>query len=44
MRSGITRRWLRGSLLNTVLQELLVEDKFLNRTPRSNYKGNTPTK
>ena len=29
MRSGITRRWLRGSLLITVLLVLLVEVMFL---------------
>ena len=29
MRSGITRRWLRGNLLITVLLVMLAETKFL---------------
>ena len=39
MRSGITRRWLRGSLLITVLLVLLVEVMFLYSTTRSYYNG-----
>ena len=39
MRSGITRRWLRGSLLITVLLVLLVEIMFLYSTTRSYYNG-----
>ena len=35
MRSGITRRWLRGSLLITVLLVLLVEVMFLYSATRS---------
>ena len=39
MRSGITRRWLRGSLLITVLLVLLVEVMFLYSATRSHYNG-----
>ena len=39
MRSGITRRWLQGSLLITVLLVLLVEVMFLYSTTRSYYNG-----
>ena len=39
MRSGITRRWLRGSLLITVLLVLLVEVMFLYSATRSYYNG-----
>ena len=38
MRSGITRRWLRGSLLITVLLVLLVEVMFLYSATRSYYE------
>ena len=39
MRSGITRRWLRGSLLLTVLLVLLVEGMFLYSCTRSYYNS-----
>ena len=39
MRSGITRRWLRGSRLITVLLVLLVEVMFLYSATRSYYNG-----
>ena len=39
MRSGITRRWLRGSLLMTVLLVLLVEGMFLYSCTRSYYNS-----
>ena len=39
MRSGITRRWLRGNLLITVLLVLLVEVMFLYSATRSYYNG-----
>ena len=39
MRSGITRRWLKGSLLITVLLVLLVEVMFLYSSTRSYYNG-----
>ena len=39
MRSGITRRWLQGSLLITVLLVLLVEVMFLYSATRSYYNG-----
>ena len=39
MRSGITRRWLRGGLLITVLLVLLVEVMFLYSATRSYYNG-----
>ena len=39
MRSGITRRWLRGNLLITVLLVLLVEGMFLYSNTRSYYNG-----
>ena len=35
MRSGITRRWLRGNLLITVLLVLLAETLFLYNYTRS---------
>ena len=35
MRSGITRRWLRGSLFITVLLVLLAETMFLYNYTRS---------
>ena len=37
MRSGITRRWLRGNLLITVLVVLLAEVMFLYSYTRSYY-------
>ena len=37
MRSGITRRWLQGSLLITVLLVLLVEVMFLYSTTPVSY-------
>ena len=39
MRSGITRRWLRGSLLLTVLLVLLVESMFVYSSARSYYNS-----
>ena len=39
MRSGITRRWLRGSLLITVLLVLLAEAMFLYSYTRSYYNS-----
>ena len=39
MRSGITRRWLCGSLLMTVLMVLLVEGMFLYSCTRSYYNS-----
>ena len=39
MRSGITRRWLRGNLLLTVLLLVLVEGMFLYSYTRSYYNG-----
>ena len=39
MRSGITRRWLRGNLLITVLLVLLAEAMFLHSYTRSYYNG-----
>ena len=39
MRSGITKRWLRGNLLLTVLLVVLVEGMFLFSTARSYYNG-----
>ena len=39
MRSGITRRWLRGSLLITVLLVLLAETMFLYNYTRSYYNS-----
>ena len=39
MRSGITRRWLRGSLLITVLLVLLAETMFLYNDTRSYYNS-----
>ena len=39
MRSGITRRWVRGSLLFTVLLVLLVEEMFLYSSTRSYYNS-----
>lgn len=39
MRSGITRRWLRGSLLITVLLVLAVEVMFLYTNVRTSYNG-----
>ena len=39
MRSGITRRWLRGSLLITVLLVLACEALFLYTDSRSYYNG-----
>ena len=39
MRSGITRRWLCGSLLMTVLLVLLVEGMFLYSCTRSYYNS-----
>ena len=39
MRSGITRRWLRGSLLITVLLVLLVESMFVYNFGRSYYNS-----
>ena len=39
MRSGITRRWLRGSLLMTVVLVLLVEGMFLYSCTRSYYNS-----
>ena len=39
MRSGITRRWLRGSLMMTVLLVLLVEGMFLYSSTRNYYNS-----
>lgn len=39
MHSGITRRWVRGSLLLTVLLVLLVEGMFLYSSTRSYYNS-----
>ena len=39
MRSGITRRWLRGNLLLTVLLVLLVEGMFLYSYSRNYYNN-----
>ena len=39
MRSGITRRWLRGSLLLAVLLVLLVESMFVYSSARSYYNS-----
>ena len=39
MRSGITRRWLRGNLLITVLLVLLAEAMFLHSYTRSYYNS-----
>ena len=39
MHSGITRRWLRGSLLITVLLVVLAEGLFLYSATRSYYNG-----
>ena len=39
MRSGITRRWLRGNLLITVLLVLLAEVMFLHSYTRSYYNS-----
>ena len=39
MRSGITRRWVRGSLLLTVLLVLLVEGMFLYSSTRNYYNS-----
>ena len=39
MRSGITRRWLRGSLMMTVLLVLLVEGMFLYSSTRGYYNS-----
>ena len=39
MRSGITRRWLRGNLLITVLLVLLAEAMFLYSYTRSYYNS-----
>ena len=39
MRSGITRRWLRGSLFLTVLLVLLVESMFVYNFSRSYYNS-----
>ena len=39
MRSGITRRWLRGSLLITVLLVLLAETMFLYNYTRGYYNS-----
>lgn len=39
MRSGITRRWLRGSLLITILLVLAVEAMFLYNYTRNYYNG-----
>ena len=39
MRSGITRRWLRGSLMMTVLLLMLVEGMFLYTYTRSSYNS-----
>ena len=39
IRSGITRRWLRGSLLITVLLVMLAEGLFLYSATRSYYNG-----
>ena len=38
MRSGITRRWLRGNLLISVLVVLLAEAMFLYSYTRSYYE------
>ena len=42
MRSGITRRWLRGNLLITVLLVLLAETMFLYNYTRSYYNSVRP--
>ena len=39
MRSGITRRWLRGSLMLTVLLLILVEGMFLYSCSRNYYNS-----
>ena len=39
MRSGITNRWLRGSLFLTVLLVLLVESMFVYNFGRSYYNS-----
>ena len=39
MRSGITHRWLRGSLFLTVLLVLLVESMFVYNFSRSYYNS-----
>ena len=39
MRSGITRRWLRGSLMMTVLLLMLVEGMFLYSCSRNYYNS-----
>lgn len=39
MRSGITHRWLRGSLFLTVLLVLLVESMFVYNFGRSYYNS-----
>ena len=39
MRSGITRRWLRGSLMLTVMLVLLVESMFVYSSARSYYNS-----
>ena len=39
MRSGITNRWLRGSLFLTVLLVLLVESMFVYNFSRSYYNS-----
>ncbi len=39
MKKGITRRWVRGSLLVTVLLVLLVEGMFLHSYTQSYYNG-----
>ena len=39
LHSGITRRWIRGSLLVTVLLLMVIEGMFLYSTTRSYYDG-----
>ena len=39
LHSGITRRWIRGSLLVTVLLLVVIEGMFLYSTTRSYYDG-----
>ena len=39
MRSGITRRWLQGSLLITVLLVLMAEAMFLYNYTRGYYNS-----
>jgi len=41
MRSGITNRWLRGSLFLTVLLVLLVESMFVYNFGRSYYTASS---